>query len=216
MASDESADPDGTGRGTYKVTRVMDAYGIDPAFGDELETRWTADPPERESLRSLADRFNRRLLTAAVHESTLSTVEGDVKNLYRLLTDDDVSSGARTEARARLEDHGIDVEQVEADFLTYQAIRSYLTEYREAEYEADEDDAAHVDSVVDSLSRLQSRVHAVARRNLAQLRDAGRISLGTFQVVVSVSVLCEDCNTQYDVVELLRQGGCECESGDEG
>jgi hypothetical protein len=34
----------------------------------------------------------------------------------------------RTEASARLEPNGVDVDHLERDFVTYQAIRSYLTE----------------------------------------------------------------------------------------
>jgi hypothetical protein len=65
--------------------------------------------------------------------------------------------------------------------------------------------------VVQTLQRLTERVRSVADRSLTQLRDTGRLTLGEFRLFVDVSVLCEDCGSQYSVVELIRRGGCDCE-----
>ncbi|WP_436901879.1 rod-determining factor RdfA [Halovenus halobia] len=192
-----------------KVARLIEEYGLGQQFGDQLETRWTADGEQRDSLRTLADHFNERLLEAAAADAGLSTVDGESANLYRLLTDDDVSGGNRTEARRRLEQAGVDVDQLEGDFVSYQAIRSYLTEYRNAEYDH-EREQARPDRVVQTLQRLTERVRSVADRSLTQLRDTGRITLGEFRLFVDVSVLCEDCGSQYSAVELIRRGGCDC------
>lgn len=192
-----------------KVARLIDEYGLGQEFGEKLEDRWTADGDRRESLRTLADRFNERLLEAAMTDAGLSTVDGEIANMYRLLTDDDVSSGNRTEARRRLEREGIDVAQLETDFVTYQAIRSYLTEYRDAEYN-DEHDGSRPERVVQTIQRLTSRTRSVAERNLAQLRGTDRFTLGAFRLFVDISVLCEDCGSQYELVELLTRGGCDC------
>jgi predicted transcriptional regulator len=202
------------GKPASKVARLIDGYGLGDAFGDRLETLWTADGEERESLRSLADRFNKRLLEETMIDAGMSTIEGEIDNLYRLLTDDDVSSGARTEARMRLTRNGVDVDQLERDFVTYQAIRSYLKNYRGTEYQAG-DDRTRVESVVETIQRLRSRTRSVAQKSLTQLRDTGHLSLGEFRVFVDITVLCEDCNTQYGIVELLETGRCECRTEDD-
>lgn len=197
-------------RPANKVARLIDSYGLGGEFGDRLEALWTAGGEERESLRTLATRFNRRLLEVEMTEAGLSTLDGEVDNLYRLLTGDDVSSGVRTEARARLEREGVDVDQLERDFVSYQAIRSYLKEYRGAEYQHGSD-SPRVETAIETIQRLQSRTQSVAERNLEQLRNIGRLSLGEFRLFVGIEVLCEDCNEQYSFVELLKRGGCECE-----
>ena len=204
-------DEDDSQRIESKVARLIDVYGLGEQFGDRLEDLWTADGDERESLRSLADRFNKRLLATAIEDVGMSVVEGEVDNLYRLLTSSDVSSGNRTEARRRLEQNGIDIEQLERDFVTYQAIRSYLKEYRGATYDRGSD-TTRVESVIETIQRLKSRTRSVAERSLDQLRRTNRLSLGEYRVFVDVSVLCEDCNSQYEVVELLQAGSCECQS----
>lgn len=203
-------DADGETRPANKVARLIDAYDLGPSVGDRLETLWTADGDERESLRTLADRFNRRLLEVAMTDAGVSTLDGEASNVYRLLTDDDVSSGVRTEARNRLEREGIDVDRLERDFVTYQAIRSYLRDYRGARYESDSD-RSRTETVVETVQRLRSRTRSVVEKSLAQLRDTDRISLGEFRLFVEIDVLCEDCDTQYGLVELIERGGCACE-----
>jgi hypothetical protein len=199
----------------YKVPRLIDTYGLGAEYGDSLEDRWTADTEQRLSLRSLADRFNKQLLETAMVDAGMSPLAGEVANLYRLLTEDDISSGNRTEARKRLEQEGVDIDQLEQDFVTYQAIRSYLKEYRGAKHSG-ENGVTRTENVVETVQRLKSRVSSVAKKNLTQLRDGGRISLGEFRLFVEITVFCQSCNTQKGIVELLQQGGCECHNEDTG
>jgi len=208
--STESED-DQTSTVDSKVARLIDEYGLGEAYGDRLESLWTSDGSERESLRALADRFNERVLEVTITDAGMSTVDGEVANLYRLLTDDDVSSGNRIEACRRLEQNGIDIEQLKRDFVTYQAIRSYLKEYRDAQYE-DESETDRTDSVIGTIQRLQSRTRSVAKQSLDRLRGADRITLGEFRLFIDISVHCEECNSQYGFVELVRRGGCDCQA----
>lgn len=202
-------DGDGAGRSSSKVARLIDAYGLDREVGAELEMLWTADDDRRESLRSLADRFNKRLLRSALTDAGRSVIDGEVSNLYRLLTDDEVSSGTRLEARRRLEQQGVAVERLLDDFVSYQAIRYYLTEYRDAEYDQPTNDP--VGTTRDQVTRLQSRLRSVAESRLDRLRQGDHLTLGEYRLFVDVDVLCEECDTQYSIGDLLGRGGCECE-----
>jgi hypothetical protein len=199
----------GSGRRT-KVARLIDEYGL-ATLGAEMERRWTSDGDDRLSLRALADRFNQRLLEAKMTDAGMQPLSGEVENTYRLLTDDDVSAGRRVEAENRLEAAGVDVDGLRADFLTYQAIRHYLTEVREASYErdGDRDGTAGERAVID---RLQGRVESVVRDTVDRLRTAGRLAVGDYRVFVSVDVLCQDCGGQYTAGELLDRGHCDCDS----
>ncbi|MFD1514191.1 rod-determining factor RdfA [Halomarina rubra] len=199
------------GRSSSKVARLIEAYDLGSSFGAHLEARWTAEGDDRLSLRDLADRFNRELLRSALEDAGESPIDGEVENLYRLLTDDEVSSGVQTEASARLERTGVDVDQLERDFVTYQAIRSYLTKYRDAEY-SEPSDEDRPEKVRQTVQRLQSRTQSVTERSLGQLREADHLTLGEFRLFVDVDVLCEDCGAQYGVAELLERGGCDCDA----
>lgn len=202
----DSENQNTSGRRT-KVVRLIDEYGLD-SIGAELEQRWTTDGDDRMSLRALADYFNRQLLATAMADADMQPLSGEVENVYRLLTDDDVGGADRTRTRRRLEREGVDVETVERDFVTYQAIRTYLKEHRGAEHTTD--DRPRIDVEAENIQRLRGRTVTVTAGKLEQLANGDQVVLGDFRVFVDVNVLCEDCEAQYDVDTLLERGGCEC------
>lgn len=191
-----------------KVERLIDEYGLD-GEGERLEAYWTSDGEDRHSLRELADYFNRRILRAAMEEAGMNPLDGEVENTYRLLTDDDVSSGMRTQARQTLEREDVSVESLRTDFVSHQAIHTYLTKYRGVSRD-ETNDEDRVEKGTETIQRLRSRTAAVSENIVENLSNTGRIELGDFEVLVDVRVFCRDCGTQYDVQELLTRGRCEC------
>jgi len=122
---------------------------------------------------------------------------------------DETRTDIAIEIRARLEQNGVDVEALQSDFVTYQAIRNYLTGVREARYEG-ASDSDQIEKELSGMERLIARTETVADEKLSRLKQTGRLSLGTFRIFVSVDILCEDCDTQYGIVELFQRGGCDC------
>jgi len=196
-------------RPSSKVARLISEYDLD-GLGEELETRWTGDGVERTSLRDLADYFNERLLERALIDAGMAALDSDVSTTYRNLTDDDVSTGVRTDARNRLESNGVDVDGLESDFVSYQAIRSYLTEYRDAEYRRLSDEEK-VEKDLQSIQRLMTRTLSVTEERIEKLRQTGRIDADEFEVLLDVQVLCGSCGEQYSISEFLEGRGCDCQ-----
>ena len=193
-----------------KVRRVVDSYGLS-GFGDELAARWVGDGYDRESLRSLADRFNRQLLAASMEAAGLTPLDGEVDNTYRLLTDDEVSAGMRTQVSRRLEREGVAIDSLQSDFVSHQAIHTYLTDDREIEPpSADSSARERLEADRETIQRLQSRLEAVTENTVDRLAGKELVDIGSFTVLVDVQVFCEDCGEQYDVGELLDEGGCGC------
>lgn len=197
---------------TNKVERVIDSYGLD-GLGAELEQRWLGEGYEQQSLRALADQFNRRVLESALNQANVVTLEGELSNTYELLTGDDVTEGARTQARNRLEREGVDVERVLNDFVSHYAIHTYLREHRGVEYPT-ADDEDQIEKSVDTIQRLTSRLTAVTRRNVENLRSTERLDVGPVDVIADVQVVCEDCGRQYDAISLIERGNCRCRDED--
>ncbi|MFB6102156.1 MAG: rod-determining factor RdfA [Haloplanus sp.] len=192
----------------YKVGRLIEKYGLN-AVEDELVAEWTRDDDERASLRELAEEFNRRLLRVAMRDASVNPHGRDVTEAYRVLTDDDVSSGVRLQTRRQLEQDGVDVDQLETDFVTYQSIYNFLREYCGATYEQPTDDE-QVESDLERINRLISRTRAVTEDDLERLDNTDRITVGEHNVFVDVQVYCQDCDSQYSLSELLTNGGCDC------
>lgn len=194
-----------------KVSRLIESYGLGD-LGERLEEAWTGDRAERSSLRDLADRFNQQLLEAELERSDLSTLDGEVENIYRLLTDDDVSGGMRTQVMNRLERAGIDVDNLQREFVSHQAIYTYLTKVRGVSHSSTEaDDQDQVKKDAQTIQRLQSRTATVTESTLERLSNTGRVSLGDFEVIVDVQVLCRDCGETRSVDTLLESGSCGCD-----
>lgn len=190
-----------------KVARLIEKYDLE-GVGEELERRWT-HPEHRESLRSLADAFNERVLRAALAAAGVDTVTEDVSHLYAVLDGEAGSRGERTQIERRLEREGIDVETLTDEFVSYGAIRSYLTGYRDASL-PDAEPAAGRDEAARTIEGLRQRTVSVTESKLETLRDTDRLRLGPHRVLADVQVLCECCGKQYDVAELLDSGACDC------
>jgi len=193
----------------YKVGRVVSEYGLDE-FHEKLPDMWLGESGDPVSLRTLAERLNVALLRRAMEQAGADPLDGEAENAYRLLTEDDVSAGVRTQQRNRLQREGIDVESLESDFVTHQAVHTYLTQVLDVSKErTDETDPAEKHE--QRVQRLRSRTEAVTDNSLAELRDADDLTLGDFNVVVDIQVYCRDCGTQYELGQLFRNGGCDCE-----
>jgi hypothetical protein len=199
-----------TGRET-KVERVIAEYDLD-GVGDELEVRWLGENGERESLRDLADWFNQRVLASALERNGSNPLDGEAENVYRILRGDDASPGMKTSARRQMERDGVDAETLERDFVSHQAIHTYLRDRRGAELPSDDDRAS---SEAETIRKLRSRATAVTENSLERLRGGDEIDLGGFDVFTQIQVLCADCGSQYDAVELIERGGCDCTTRDE-
>lgn len=191
-----------------KVLQLIEKYDLQ-TLGTELEQRWTAPQEDRDSLRDLAEYANQLVLRRVMTEAGMSPLAGEVENTYRLLTDDDVSRAKRTQAERRLEREGIDVETLRADFVSYQAVRTYLTKYRGAEYSTEERDRLQVEA--EGLQQLTGRTETIARNKLERLHNADRLQLGEFTVSAPIRVFCTDCKERFDIVQLLDDGSCDCE-----
>jgi hypothetical protein len=197
-----------------KVARVAEERGLDDV-GDRMEALWLGTGDEQRSLRELADWFNRRVLEAALEAADETYVRGEVENTYELLAGDDVSSGDRTEIETRLRQQGVDVDALRDSFVSHQSVYTYLTDHRGVSRSEETDDRSQIEKTDDAIGRLVSRTESVVRNNLENLRDTGRIALGSFTVFVDVQVFCRDCGRQYGVEDLLAEGGCDCEADGE-
>jgi hypothetical protein len=80
----------------------------------------------------------------------------------------------RTEAERLLEREGIDVDDLRSEFVSYQAIRTYLRSHREAEPPTG--DGPTVDEAVETIRRLDGRLTSVATDRFSNLDD---LSVGT-------------------------------------
>jgi hypothetical protein len=205
--SSSKREDDQTSHSNSKLSRLIDKYELDE-LGKRIEGYWLDDADDRYSLRELAEYVNQQLLRTVMQNAGMDPLDGEVENIYRLLTVDGISPGTRTQARRRLERAGVDVDQLDADFVSRQAVHTYLTAVRGASYTTDEGDP--VDREATNIRRLKRRLSTITNGKLDQLQEADQLTLGEFNVLLDLRVLCEDCGTQYQLSELLNARTCEC------
>lgn len=211
MTSDERETADGgsPSSSNSKVARLIKQYHLS-GLGDELETAWTRES-DRKSLRALTDYFNEELLSQSLQENGTGVLDDEISYYYRVLTGESGSSGERVEVENRLARQGVDVEQLKADFISRQAMHTYLTKERGASYNENEStDEERYEARIDTIGRLKNRVVAVAERTIQELQQSTDLPETDVRVRVLVQVECADCHSQYSFSEFIRNRGCDC------
>lgn len=190
----------------YKVERIIDRYDLE--MGEVLERKWLGQDGDDHSLRDLAKELNLAILerSLAEHERVLS--EPELETTYRLLRGEDGTRASQTKIRRDLAADGVPIEEIESDFVTHQAVYTYLTEGRGVSKERKSDH--NPERSRETINRLVSKTRIVTKSELERLRSAEELTLGEFDTVVSVTVTCSECGTHGTVSELLDAGGCNC------
>jgi hypothetical protein len=192
-----------------KIDRTAAAYDLSEE-AERLGKYWTRDD-DRYSLRELAVHFNHQLLRAAMEQAGLNPLDGEVENTYRLLTDEDVSQGMRTQARNRLQKHDINVGQLQSDFVSYGTVRRHLKRCLGAERGSTDADDDPAETSAQRIAALQNRTVVVTENTLSQLASAGELAAGDIDVFVDITVSCPKCGVHAPVREFIDNDGCHCE-----
>lgn len=196
-----------------KVGRVIEAYGLSE-INEALVSRRTGEAGPPESLRKLADYFNRAVLRQAIeHHGSGGVLDGEIENLYRLLTADDVTRGMRTRAQKQIESDGVDIEAVERSFVSHPTIGRHLNACLEVERPSAQGDRTA--TAKRRIYKLQSRSQAVVANTLEGLGSTGQFPAEDLTVTVDIRVTCERCGVHAEVGEFVDRGGCDCDASDE-
>lgn len=193
----------------WKVGRNIKKYGL-VGLDEELVQRWTGEDREQYSLRELAEFFNKQLLQAVLDDAGMTVHERELDYQYKILTDKSVTSGMRTEAIRTLENEGIDYEKVQQDFVTHQAIYTYLSNYHETQYKSETSNQLEKD--LNTINQLRSRTAAVIESTIERLNNTDRISIGNEDIIIDIKIVCHDCGRAYGINDLLIDGNCACDN----
>jgi hypothetical protein len=193
----------GTSDGGCKIDRVIEARGLTD-IEERLRTQWA----DGESLRELEQFFNEAVLRTTMTSAGMETIDGESSNLYRLLTDDEVTSGKRVDAESRLRRNGVDPDAVTDDFVSYQTVRTHLNDC--LGIQTTRESTLTVVEARNTVHKLVSRVESVTLRTIERLCRQDTLEIAAPSVTVSVRVACSECNDEYTFSTLLTQESCSC------
>lgn len=190
-----------------KVGTVAKRWELDGIHG-ELERQWTE---AGTSIRTLTEQFNRRVLRAGFEASDRTPIDGEIDNLYRVLTGEEIDAGSRTQARERLRRNDVPIEELEGQFVSHQTLYRHLRNCLAVTHEADDRTTAElIDTWRDRIRALQARTGSVTERGVSQLSDGDAVDIGDFDVLVEVNVICNDCGEFYELETFLDGRTCGC------
>ncbi|MFQ3320494.1 MAG: hypothetical protein ACI80F_002577 [Natronomonas sp.] len=201
-----------------KVGRGIERYELENLNSELLHRR----QDDGMSLRDLADYVNQRILAAALTAAGVdvtTTLYGAVSSddaltaLYETLANDDTPAEREARVRTRLTQRGIDVEAVEADWVTHTTVRTHLrkclgTTTRRAT-------TITPDDARDTIEWSRTRCANVAGQTFERLRNADIVSTGSLDITVTIQITCTSCGETYRPNQLLTSRECACTRADD-
>lgn len=194
-----------------KVEQVMAKWDLTD-IGSELEQRWLGDDRKEHSVRDLATYFNRQVFAEALADTGTVPLEGEIKNLYRLLTSEDVNTANKIQAEKRLSQLNIDPKRLKDDFVSHQTMYRYLKNIRGVKKETDTISTQDMVATLRRTStRLTSRIKTVIRQNLETLNKRDEFHIGEFDIYIDIRISCTECGTTRNLTQILERDGCDCQ-----
>lgn len=182
-----------------KVCRVLDERNMG-RYEDRLVDQWTADPPNRKGYRQLAEWLNTMMLRREMDRAGLSTLGNEPESKYERLRGGDETVAA--EVRRDLRNEGIDVDRLDADFVSYGVVRTHLRECLDLDRTVESTDW-EADAIEYTREHASSKLEDAVR---SLLNKGDLAACGDVEVHVSFEVECDECHTRVPVERALRRG----------
>lgn len=194
-----------------KVPKLLGKYDLE-GYGEELCDLWTRET-NRYSVRELEVKFNGRLIQAAVE-----THGGDIgamtaEDYYQNLASDETDETKKQRIRDRLASFGVDVDALEADFVSYHGIYTYLRSRGATPGEESDTDEPEtlVQSVLETAEDTRKTASDELTPELEQLSNAGVIPEASPEPHVTIKLTCAYCGAVHPLRRYLTRQGCGCE-----
>lgn len=198
-----------SGAAGCKIEVVTDGYGLAPA-GDRYETldeyllaRWTgADGREPVGYRTLADAFNRRLLTRVYDDHGRAAFDARIEADYATLTGDEELQ--RGELADDLIADGIDADRLRRDLVSWGTMATHLKDCLDGEKPqptaATDWERRSIDIATDrARSKVEEAVSSLASKGVLPADAAADVEL-------QVQLGCTACHTRVPLSIALERG----------
>jgi len=192
-----------------KVGRGIEKYGCD-GLNDTLVYEYREGDA---SLRDLEQVINREFTTASLQE-TGSPADRDPQEITSILRgNDDVSKREKARVRTELEQAGVEVDQLEQDYVSFRTVKTHLNEHLGVDTSRTESITS--DSAKGLIEWATTRCTSVIEQTIERLSNADVAAISDdFTVSVSPRITCYDCNSSFTVQEFIENDGCRCGSDD--
>lgn len=197
-----------------KVGRSIEKYNL-VGLNEELARRH-AD--EDASLRDLAAFVNQRILATAIAEAGSLDAETEVfgamdsdeavRRIYARLTDETTPIERETRVRMRLKQDGIEIDRIEADWVTHPTIRTHLRSC--LGHDTSPSPGIDPEGAHQTIEWARSRCRGVVERTIERLQASNHVSITRPDVAVTIRITCMECQETYRPIDLIAATRCGC------
>lgn len=197
-----------------KVPKVIEKYGLGD-YGDQLEEMWTREQ-DPVSVRNLSVKLNGKLIQGAVRQADgaeLDTITAE--DYYQRLKDEkDADEDYQSEASKKLNEYGVDVEELKTDFASYHSVFTYLRSRgasASSSRDAEERPEEVVKQAIKQINEQETETANEIQSQLETLSEAGVLPDEIPETEVTIIVRCAYCDATHDLRRFIRRQGCGCE-----
>lgn len=159
------------------------------------------------SLRDLADAVNTHIVKAILDRAD-ADVAGDAASVYAALTDEDIPPERQLSVRNRLADLDVRVEELEGDFVSYQAVRYHLRNC--LDMDTSREGITSIAEGREIIANARERDQEIIAQTLRRLQRIDKLRDTAVEVRISPRVSCRNCGQSFGVEKFLERGGCDC------
>lgn len=204
-----------------KIGRDIGKYHL-----EELNETLVQYRQEHEvSLRDLATYINHRILEAAIEDTADNVLDEEgglfgaleredaVAAIYGALHDDDVTPDRRARVRTRLKQAGVDLDSVEADFVSHTTVQRHFNKCLDIDTSSGQ--TINSKNAKDTIEWIRTRCTAITERTFERLQSAEQLQVRDLDISVSIRATCIECGATFTPVELISRGHCDCYEGND-
>lgn len=191
-----------------KAGRVSSNYGFTEKLTGKLGGRWENN--SGPGLRQLAQQFNIWVISSAHLDIGEPLLDGEAKLLHKLLTADDVEDAERTRTRRRIEERGINPDELTNDFISYKTINRHFKNCTDRERNVSSEPVTP-DDALDRVNRLKRRLEQVTAKSISEVVNSTALDFAgsDVDVIIQVNTVCQACGDRLTLRELFTDG-CSC------
>lgn len=196
-----------------KVHRTATAFNV----SDTLDNL-TASRRKGTSFRDLTTQFNTRIVEQALGQANVNdrsihaalTGENIASDVYEVLRTDRDSDIRRAELRARLSDAGVDVDSLEAAFVSHVTVRAHLQEC--VVVEPEQQSPPPFEQTVNTARGARNRASNIIQSTVNRAVRNQHLQTGSLDTEVLIRLTCQECGDSFYISELFEQRQCSCGS----
>lgn len=187
-----------------KIVRVAEEYDM-TSIGEEMAKEWSVqDDEQRKTLKQLRDHFNRQVLRRAMIDAGMDIYPGEIEASYKYLFDDTEPESMKKDVEIRLDDNGVDIDQIVNDFINSpQTILNYLHEVEGVELQRNDDSKTSSEKSLNHIQSLNKRYENVVEKILDRLIRQDKLPSSNYSIEINCIVTDENKNESRHIEELL-------------